>query len=62
MRILNISCLVTFTLIYSATLIRGELFTALVDLEQLLDTEKILIDDLDKYVATQEFKIEKLKR
>lgn len=41
---------------------QGELYTALVDMEQLLETEAVLINTLDGYIETQERKLRHLKR
>ncbi|XP_057666145.1 prolyl 4-hydroxylase subunit alpha-1 [Diorhabda carinulata] len=39
-----------------------EVFTALADLEELLDTEKLVIDTLQNYIKAEEQKLELLKR
>ncbi|KAL1505429.1 hypothetical protein ABEB36_004999 [Hypothenemus hampei] len=41
---------------------RCEVFTALVDMEDLLDTEHVLIDTMQNYLRAEEQKIEYLKR
>ncbi|XP_050074561.1 prolyl 4-hydroxylase subunit alpha-1-like isoform X2 [Anopheles maculipalpis] len=40
----------------------GELFTALADMEELLETEAVLITNLDNYVQAQEEKLMQLRR
>lgn len=39
-----------------------ELYTAIVDLEELLQTEAVLIDTLQGYIQAQEKKLELLRR
>lgn len=43
-------------------LVNCEVFTALADLEDLLDTEAVLIQSLENYIRAEEYKIELLKR
>lgn len=40
----------------------GEVFTALAEMEELLETEAYLISNLEAYIATQEQKLVFLKR
>uniref|UniRef100_A0A8W7PY05 Prolyl 4-hydroxylase N-terminal domain-containing protein n=1 Tax=Anopheles coluzzii TaxID=1518534 RepID=A0A8W7PY05_ANOCL len=40
----------------------GELFTALADMEELLETEAVLITNLDNYVQAQEEKLMQLRQ
>lgn len=40
----------------------GELYTALADLEELLQTEAVLISSLEKYIENQHQKLDLLKR
>ncbi|XP_060526427.1 prolyl 4-hydroxylase subunit alpha-1 isoform X2 [Cylas formicarius] len=40
----------------------GEVFTALVDMEHLLDTESVLISTLENYIRAEEQKLDLLKR
>lgn len=42
--------------------ISGEVFTALAEMEELLETEAYLISNLEAYIATQEQKLNFLKR
>lgn len=42
--------------------VNAEVFTALADLEDLLDTEAVLIQSLGNYIKAEEYKIELLKR
>lgn len=42
--------------------INGEVFTALAEMEELLETEAYLISNLEAYIATQEQKLNFLKR
>ncbi|XP_022906186.2 prolyl 4-hydroxylase subunit alpha-1 [Onthophagus taurus] len=44
------------------TFIKGELYTALVDLEELLHTESVLINTLEHYIKAQEQKLSLLKQ
>lgn len=39
-----------------------ELFTALADMEELLETEAVLIANLDNYIRVQEDKLNQLRR
>lgn len=43
-------------------LCKAEVFTALSDMEELLETEAVLITNLEAYVATQENKLNYLRR
>ncbi|XP_066146817.1 prolyl 4-hydroxylase subunit alpha-1 isoform X1 [Euwallacea fornicatus] len=56
----------TFSLVISLLFLskscRSEVFTAMVDLEDLLDTEHVLINTLENYVKAEEQKLELLKR
>lgn len=40
----------------------AELFTALTDMEELLDTETVLINNLESYVEEQEHQLSYLRR
>lgn len=40
----------------------AELFTALADMEELLETESVLIANLDNYIRVQEDKLNQLRR
>lgn len=42
--------------------VAGEVFTALADLEDLLDTEAVLIQSLENYIRAVEDKVDLLKR
>lgn len=44
------------------TLVHTEMFTALADMEQLLETESVLITNLENYIQMQEEKLEFFKR
>lgn len=44
------------------TLVQTEMFTALADMEQLLETESVLITNLESYIQIQEEKLEFFKR
>jgi hypothetical protein len=46
----------------AARVVRGELFTAFVDLERLLEGEKLVANDLRQYVAREEQRLQKLLR
>ncbi|KAF6213916.1 hypothetical protein GE061_011641 [Apolygus lucorum] len=43
-------------------LVQAELYTAITDLEDLLDTEAMFMETLDRYIEREEKKIERLKR
>lgn len=59
-RILYICCL---TLLLDQFLVsQGELFTAISEVEPLLETHKRIIDDLDDYVKKEETRLQVLKR
>lgn len=45
-----------------AKLVDCEIFTALAELEELLDTEAVLINTLESYIKAEEQKIDLLKR
>lgn len=55
-----------FLLVYSFTLLASrsscELFTALVDMEELLQTEAVLMNTLEGYISVTERKLERLRR
>lgn len=40
----------------------GELYTALADLEELLETEAVLINTLEQYIHAQEQKLDLLRK
>ena len=42
--------------------VRCELFTALSDMEQVFETESVLINNLNLYISVQENKLDFLKR
>uniref|UniRef100_A0A182PPX1 procollagen-proline 4-dioxygenase n=1 Tax=Anopheles epiroticus TaxID=199890 RepID=A0A182PPX1_9DIPT len=55
--------LITFTvLVLLQPPVDGELFTALADMEELLETEAVLITNLDNYVQAQEEKLMQLRQ
>lgn len=51
-----------FTVLNLWTYSRGELFTAISDVEPLLETHKKIIDDLDDYINKEESRLAVLKR
>ncbi|CAH0714461.1 unnamed protein product, partial [Brenthis ino] len=51
-----------FTVLNLWTCSRGELFTAISDVEPLLETHKKIIDDLDDYINKEESRLAVLKR
>lgn len=53
---------VLLVLVLAASAARAELYTALVELEELLETEAVLMSELEGYIAAQEDKIRALKR
>ncbi|CAG9839196.1 unnamed protein product [Diabrotica balteata] len=54
--------LVPFFAFLCVSYVSCEVFTALADLEELLDTEKVIIDTLKNYIKAEEQKVELLKR
>lgn len=57
-------CQFSLALIWLANinLVQTELFTALADMEELLETEAVLITNLENYIQMQEAKLEFFKR
>lgn len=51
-----------FLIIIASKYTRSELYTALADLEELLQTESVLINNLQSYITAQEQKLELLRR
>ncbi|XP_026481964.1 prolyl 4-hydroxylase subunit alpha-1-like [Ctenocephalides felis] len=60
---LMLPILVTFTtVLVTLSSVQGELYTALVEMEDLLITESVLVDALDGFISVQEQRLEILKR
>ncbi|OWR44650.1 prolyl 4-hydroxylase alpha subunit precursor, partial [Danaus plexippus plexippus] len=57
----NIFCLLSI-LLSLVTTSHGELFTAISDVEPLLETHKKIIDDLEDYIKKEEDRLQALKR
>lgn len=55
-------CLVAFLTISIVNDCNGELYTALADMEELLETEAVLIDTLDGFIHAQEQRLATLRR
>lgn len=58
-------CQLSLTLVWLTAhvrFVRTELFTALADMEQLLETEAVLITDLENYIQLQEEKLSFFRR
>lgn len=53
---------VTFVALSTIQFCMAELFTALTEMEELLETEAVLINNLEAYVAAQENKLNYLRR
>lgn len=53
---------VIFIAIATHRLCTAEVFTAMSDMEELLETEAVLINNLEAYVAAHEAKLNYLKR
>lgn len=51
-----------FLIIIASKYAKSELYTALADLEELLQTESVLINNLQSYITAQEQKLELLRR
>lgn len=49
-------------LIFLTSSVKSEVFTALADLEDLLETESLLINTLENYIKAEEEKLQYLKR
>ncbi|XP_063244081.1 prolyl 4-hydroxylase subunit alpha-1 isoform X2 [Bacillus rossius redtenbacheri] len=56
------ACFVVAALAALAALSRAELYTALVEMEELLETEAVLLRTLESYISAQEEKLSLLKR
>lgn len=54
--------LLVYILASGISLSRSELYTALVDMEELLETEAVLMDTLEGYIAVTEEKLHRLRR
>lgn len=48
--------------IISHSCVHTEVFTALVEMEELLETEVVLINNLEKYIQIQQQKLDFLKK
>lgn len=57
MQILPKTFLILLNLLPILWITNAELFTALVEMEELLDTEAVLINNLDQYIRKQEDKL-----
>lgn len=53
---------VLFVALSMQQLCQAEVFTALAEMEELLETEAVLINNLEAYVAAQENKLNYLRR
>lgn len=53
---------ILFLLLFLSKSTTSELYTALADLEELLQTESVLISNLQSYIIAQEQKLELLRR
>lgn len=51
-----------FAFVFLLTLGACELYTALVELKELMNTETVLIEALDKYVREEEQKLDLVRR
>ena len=57
-----ISFTIWFTLMFLVNLANSEMFTALAEMEELLETEAVLISNLESYITAQEEKLDFLRR
>lgn len=48
--------------LFTVISVRAEMYSAIAEMEQLLDTESVLITNLESYVGAQEDKLTVLKR
>ncbi|BES92490.1 prolyl 4-hydroxylase [Nesidiocoris tenuis] len=62
MRLRKMYILGAWVIINCLCLIRAELYTAITDLEDLLDTEAMFMETLNRYIQREEKKLERLKR
>lgn len=63
MNLLNISvCLVALLATFGVKLARSEVFSALVEIEGLIETEAYLIRNLEGYINAQQQKLDILKK
>lgn len=51
-----------FAFVFLLTLSACELYTALVELEEVVNTETVLIQALDKYIKAEEQRLEMVRR
>lgn len=58
---LNIA-IILISSIFTITIVNGELFTALAEMEEVLETEAVLISNLENYISAQEQKLIFLRR
>lgn len=60
----KLTSLIVVTILLSITVhyATGELYTALADMEELLETEAVLIDTLNGYITAQEQRLATLRR
>lgn len=49
-------------IIFLLHIVSGEIFTALADMEELLETEAVLIGNLEAYIEAQEQKLDYLRK
>lgn len=60
---LNLLHVICFTLLFGLCVrTHAELFTAIAEVEHLLETHKKIIDDLDFYIEKEESRLSALKR
>jgi prolyl 4-hydroxylase len=59
MRILSLSAI--FLILSLSHLVHGEIFTALADMEGLVQTELEIVRHLENYISTEEARISRLK-
>lgn len=55
-------CLIGIVTLFAIPLCTAELFTALADMEELLETEAVLIGNLQSYITVQEDKLNYLRK
>ncbi|OQV15947.1 Prolyl 4-hydroxylase subunit alpha-2 [Hypsibius exemplaris] len=58
----TISCLLFVVSISFAGIVSGEVFTAMADVEELLESEKEVVETLEAYLFAEEIRLEKIRR
>lgn len=62
MNLINLKSIGFCTIWFLFHVAGGEVFTALAEMEELLETEAVLVSNLESYIVAQEEKIDFLRR